>query len=250
MLIDPNAIVFAFALLFGGLALLAVFVLVIGERIFSKKSETYLAKVLVRCVAAYIDVSFVCFIFDIVWSGIDPAYISPILLALTYAPYTPVTAILTLIMGFAISAISFLTLEILLFGVFDFWRPMLLVVVVGFSYFFTFEAYFGGKTPGRLVLGLETMHESMSRSLSLKEASINAIGKCFLLLDLILGYFVYVFNSRSEELGQIRLTQQLAGAVTKDSYYKKPLTREKSDSFLIDDGSSGVKWWDDNDDEL
>ncbi|MHA1929249.1 MAG: RDD family protein [Candidatus Thorarchaeota archaeon] len=231
-MIDPNAFLFAIAIVFGGIALVIVFLIYISQR----------AKLRRRIVAMVVDIAFLRLVLDLVLGIFNPDYISLFIIAGTRFSLDPLVGLLYLVLSIGASVLSYLFFYIPFFGGFDFPNTALLVAIFGFLYFFVCDAFFEGKTMGRRILKLKTHHESKDRTFSFGEASINAIGKTFLILDLILGYLVSVFDSRNPELRQVRLTQKLARVVTIDPSVSIPSDGNNSQSFMRDNDESGVLW--------
>ncbi|MHA1948367.1 MAG: hypothetical protein ACXAAO_05755 [Candidatus Thorarchaeota archaeon] len=249
-MIDPSVWLILLAFIFGGVAIFIVFTIIIGQRISSKRADMYTPRLVIRTAAMFFDIIVLSFVFDIIWSLVIPGYISSLHAAIIVFPLNPLASLLGLIFSFVASVFSYLIFYLPIYGAFVFLNLMMPVVIFGFFYFFIFDAFFGGKTVGRRVLGLETLHESKKRTLTKSEASINAIGKVFLLLDLFLGFIASALDSRDPELRQVRLTQRLARAVTKDSYYTMSPDEEKLDSFLGEGDDRGTIWWDDNEESV
>ncbi|MGY5879481.1 MAG: hypothetical protein RTV31_04475 [Candidatus Thorarchaeota archaeon] len=120
-----------------------------------------------------------------------------------------------------------------------------LVAIGGFLYFFVFDTFLEGKTIGRFLLRLKTVHRSKKRTLSPGEASVNAIGKTFLLLDLFLGTLVSLADSNNRGIRQLRLSQKFARAVTMNIHYDMS-EEDNSQSFLREERDSGDLWLGDN----
>jgi hypothetical protein len=245
-LIDPSVWLILFAFIIGGVAIFIVFIVIIIGRVSSKRADNYVPRFLIRTAAMFFDIIVLSLIFDIIWGIVIPGYISSLHAAIIVFPLNPIASLLGLIFSFVASVFSYLIFYIPIYGALVFLNLMLPVAIFGFFYFFIFDAFFEGKTVGRRVLRLETLHESKERTLTKREASINSIGKVFLLLDLLLGFIASVFDTRDPELKQFRLTQRLAGAITKDTYYTSSPEEEKLDSFLGDGDDRGTIWWDDN----
>ena len=241
-MIDYDALLFALAILIGGIALFIVFIIYMSERVFSSPPDAYIAKLPGRIVAMIIDIAILRLAIDLVLGFFNPGYISLFSIAVTGFSINPFVGLLVLVSAIGASVYSYLFFYIPLFSVLDLSITSLLVAIVGFLYFFVFDAFFEGKTVGRFVLRLNTHHEGKDRALSFGEAGVNAIGKTFLLLDIILGCLVSIFDSRRRGLRQVRLTQKLARAVTIDSSFSIPPDANNSQSFLRDDNESGELW--------
>ena len=241
-MIDYDALLFALAILIGGIALFIVFIIYMSERVFSSPPDAYIAKLPGRIVAMIIDIAILRLAIDLVLGFFNPGYISLFSIAVTGFSINPFVGLLVLVSAIGASVYSYLFFYIPIFSVLDLSITSLLVAIVGFLCFFVFDAFFEGKTVGRFVLRLNTHHEGKDRALSFGEAGVNAIGKTFLILDLILGSLVSIFDSRKRGLRQIRLTQKLARAVTIDPSVSIPPDANNSQSFLRDDDKSGELW--------
>ncbi len=239
---DPNALLFAIAIVVGGIALLIVFLIYMSERVFSGQADEYIAKLPSRIIAMIVDIALLRLVIDLVLGIFNPGYFSYFGFAGTGFSINPLVGLLFLLLSIGASVFSYMFFYIPILGGFDYFSiPSVLVAIFGFLYFFIFDAFFEGKTVGRRVLRLKTRHESKDRSLSFGEAGVNAIGKTFLLLDLFLGGLVSIFDSRKPGLRQVRLTQKLARAVIIDPSVSIPSDGNNSRSFLRDDNDeSGV----------
>lgn len=233
-MIDPTIWLIILAFMFGGVAIVIVFVVIIVGRISSKKADNYVPRFLIRTAAMFVDIIVLSLIIDIVRGLLIPGYISSLHSAIIIFPLNPIASLLGLFFSLFAFAFTYLVFYFPISGYLIILNLTLPIALFSFIYFFIFDAYFKGRTLGRRILGLETLHESKKRTLTKREASINAIGKVFLLLDLLLGFFASFFDSRDPELRQVRLTQKLAGAVTKDTYYTMSPEEEKWDTFLGD----------------
>ncbi len=190
-----------------------------------------------------VDIAILRLVIDLVLPIFNPGYFSLFTSAVTVFSLNPLASLLIVVMAIGESVSSYLFFYIPFFyGVFGLSMTSVLVAIFGFLYFFVCDAFFEGKTVGRLILGLKTNHESKDRALSFGEAGVNAIGKAFLLLDLILGQLISVFDSRNPELKQVRLTQKLTRVVTIDPSVSIPSDGNNSQSFLKDDNDPGVLW--------
>lgn len=241
-MIDYDALLFALAILLGGMALFIVFLIYMSERVFSSPPDAYIAKLPGRIVAIIIDIAILRLVIDLVLGFFNPGYFSLFSVVGTGFSMNPFVGLLVLVSAIGASVYSYLFFYIPLFSALDISTTSILVAIFGFLYFFVFDAFFEGKTVGRFVLRLNTHHEGKDRALSFGEAGVNAIGKTFLILDIILGCLVSIFDSRKRGLRQIRLTQKLARAVTIDSSFSLPPDADNSQSFLRDDDKSGELW--------
>jgi len=241
-LIDPNAFLFAIAILFGGIALFIVLIVYLSSKAFSTQGEEYIAKLHGRIVSMIIDIAILRLVIDLVLIILNPGYISFFFLAGIGFSFNPLTGLLSVVLAIIESVSNYLFFYIAIFLGINLSITSLLVAIFGFLYFFIFDAFFEGRTLGRRVLRLKTLHESKDRTLSFGEAAVNAIGKAFLLMDLIFGFLMSVFDSRNPGLRQVRLTQKLARAVTIDPSVSIPSDGNNSQSFLRDDDKSGVLW--------
>lgn len=232
-MIDYNALLLAAAILLTGMALVIVFVIYISQRVGLRS----------RIVAMIVDIAIIRLVVDLVLAFLNPGYYSLFTSAVTVFSLNPLASLFIVVMAIGESVSSYLFFYISFFyGVFGVSMTSVLVAIFGFLYFFVCDAFFEGKTVGRRILKLKTHHESKDRALSFGEAGINAIGKAFLLLDLILGQLISVFDSRNPELKQVRLTQKLARVVTIDPSVSIPSDGNNSDPFLRDDDKSGELW--------
>jgi len=241
-LIDYDALLFAVAILFGGIALFIVLLVYLGTKAFSSQGDEYIAKLHGRIVSMIIDIAVLRLVIDLVLGILNPGYISLFFLAGSIFLLNPITSLLSVVLAIIESISNYLFFYIALIWGINISITSLLVAIFGFLYFFIFDAFFEGRTLGRRVLRLKTLHESKDRTLSFGEAAVNAIGKAFLLMDLIFGFVVSFMDSRNPGLRQVRLTQKLARAVTIDPSVRIPPDANNSQSFLRDDDKSGELW--------
>ncbi|TFH03833.1 MAG: hypothetical protein E4H14_15985, partial [Candidatus Thorarchaeota archaeon] len=169
-----------------------------------------------------------------------PGYISPIFFPALITSFIPLAIFAFVPFAIIMSLSSYLFFYIPLLGN-TFSGISLLVGIGGFLYFFVFDAFFEGKTVGRLLLRLKTVHSSKKRTLSPGEAVVNAIGKTFLLLDLFLGTLLSLADSHNRGLRQLRLTQRLASVVTMNIHYDMS-EENNSHSFPREESDSGAQW--------
>ena len=242
MLIDPNAFLFAIAILFGGIALFIVLLVYLSTNAFSSQGDEYIAKLHGRIVSMIIDIAVLRLVVDLVLGILNPGYISLFFLAVIGFSINPLVGLLSVVLAIIESVSNYLFFYIALIWGINISITSLLVAIFGFLYFFIFDAFFEGRTLGRRVLKLKTLHESKDRTLSFGEAAVNAIGKALLLIDLIFGFLVSLVDSRNAGLRQVRLTQKLARAVTIDPSVRIPSDGNNSQSFLRDDDKSGELW--------
>jgi len=241
-LIDPNAFLFVIAILFGGIALFIVLLVYLSSKAFSTQGEEYIAKLYGRIVSMIIDIAILRLVIDLVLAILNPGYISLFFLAGTIFSLNPIASLFSVVLAIIESISNYLFFYIAIFLGINISITSLLVAIFGFLYFFVFDSFFEGRTLGRRVLRLKTLHESKDRTLSFGEAAVNAIGKAFILMDLIFGFLVSLMDSRNPGLRQVRLTQKLARAVTIDPSVRIPSDGNNSQSFLRDDDKSGVLW--------
>jgi len=241
-LIDPNAFLFVIAILFGGIALFIVLLVYLSSKAFSTQGEEYIAKLYGRIVSMIIDIAILRLVIDLVLVILNPGYISLFFLAGTIFSLNPIASLFSVVLAIIESISNYLFFYIAIFLGINISITSLLVAIFGFLYFFVFDSFFEGRTLGRRVLRLKTLHESKDRTLSFGEAAVNAIGKAFILMDLIFGFLVSLMDSRNPGLRQVRLTQKLARAVTIDPSVRIPSDGNNSQSFLRDDDKSGVLW--------
>jgi uncharacterized RDD family membrane protein YckC len=79
-------------------------------------------------------------------------------------------------------------------------------------YFWIFEAYNNGQTPGKKIFKLRTVDAQSKKAITPTQAFLHVLGKeIFLLLDLIIALFINKVTP--EEQNTIRITQKLAGTV-------------------------------------
>ncbi|MHA1665801.1 MAG: hypothetical protein ACTSW7_00310 [Candidatus Thorarchaeota archaeon] len=241
-MIDPNAFLFVIAILFGGIALFIVLLVYLSSKAFSTQGEEYIAKLYGRIVSMIIDIAILRLVIDLVLAILNPGYISLFFLAGTIFSLNPIASLFSVVLAIIESISNYLFFYIAIFLGINISITSLLVAIFGFLYFFVFDSFFEGRTLGRRVLRLKTLHESKDRTLSFGEAAVNAIGKAFILMDLIFGFLVSLMDSRNPGLRQVRLTQKLARAVTIDPSVRIPSDGNNSQSFLRDDDKSGVLW--------
>ena len=236
---DPNALLFAIAIAFAGIALLVVLIIYISRSVFSAKADAHIASLPVRIGAMIIDITILRFIIEFVLIFVNPAYESAFSFLFRMFAITPIYSIIAMV-GLCLS--NYLFFYFPPFGVNYFFLVSLITAVFGFMYFFIFDAFFEGRTPGRFTLRLKTRHERKIRTLSAGEAVVNALGKTFLFLDIILGFLASICYSRKPELRQIRLSQKAAKAVTMYTSFDPQSYEEDSQSFLSDDNNDGELW--------
>ncbi|MFX0065445.1 MAG: zinc-ribbon domain-containing protein [Candidatus Hermodarchaeota archaeon] len=82
------------------------------------------------------------------------------------------------------------------------------VYILAFGYFFIFGAFFDGRTIGKIVLKIKSVSGKEERSLTLKEAAIDALAKSlFLAWDIIIGALLWA--RARDDRKQIRLVHRL-----------------------------------------
>ena len=82
------------------------------------------------------------------------------------------------------------------------------VTLASFLYFFLFEAFNKGQTPGKIALKIQTVDSESLGDLTPAQAAVNAIGKAFFLgLDIIIG-LVTREDKSAKEKNAIRFTQR------------------------------------------
>ena len=235
---DPNAFLFAIAIMFAGMALLAVLIIYVSGNVFKEKPDAYVASIPFRIGAMIVDITILRLIIEFLFVIVNPFYESPFAILFFAFGYNPIFSIIALI-GSCLSHYLFFYLPI---GLNYFFSVSLIVAIFGFMYFFICDAFLEGRTLGRFILRLKTRHERKIRTLSAGEAAVNALGKTFLFLDIMLGFLASICISRKPELRQIRLSQKAAGAVTMYSSFDPPSYEEDSDPFLGDENKDGELW--------
>jgi hypothetical protein len=243
MSIDPTTMLILLAILFGIIALfIAIIILIIRQGVKDQK-QVYHANLIARTIAVVIDISILRLLSEIVWLLLNPSYFSVMLYYLSYlrASFFVIPIFIMPLIGEVISYLIFFN-PLLGYGLLpSYFGASFLATLFGFFYFFTFDAFLKGKTPGRFLLRLETRHQSKERYLTKKEAYFNAVGKSFLLFDLILGVIAAVRDPRDDELKQVRFTQRLSGAVTKNAVFKEQETDVVTQPTPHEDDSEN-KW--------
>ena len=237
---DPNAFLIGFAILFGGIALIVVFIIHLSGRVYNTGPDKYVARLPSRIGAMMVDIAILHLVIELILIFLIPGYISPIFFPFLLTSSSPVAIFAFAIFAIVLSLSSYLFFYIPLLGN-TISVTSLLVGISGFLYFFIFDAFLEGKTVGRLLLRLKTLHQSKTRTLSPGEACVNAIGKTFLLLDLFLGTLVSLADSHNRGLRQVRLTQRLARVVTMNISYDLS-EGNNSQSFLREESDSGALW--------
>ncbi|RLI61946.1 MAG: hypothetical protein DRO88_12420 [Promethearchaeia archaeon] len=110
-----------------------------------------------------------------------------------------------------VSVIGFALGKNWIFGMGTHWSDSIPGVIFGFLYFFLFEAYNHGQTPGKMLLKIKTVDSKTFGDISLQQAVIHSIGKnLFLIIDLILALFMKEKPEDAQEENRIRFTQRLA----------------------------------------
>jgi len=238
-LIDYDALLLAIALLYAIIAIVIVIIIYINKILYKTSSDRYVSGLLVRIGAAIIDITILRLIIEVLLIIANPTQGSPILFLFVYFPLNPIYFPF-MIIGTCLS--SYLFFYIPLFGGSFFSLPSLLIAIISFLYFFVCDAFLGGRTIGRFIMRVKSIHESKTRVLHVEEACITAVGKTFLLLDLSLGFMVAICYSKNPGLRQIRLSQRVAGAVTMSTSFDPQSAEEISDPFLKDDSTGGELW--------
>jgi hypothetical protein len=204
------------ALMFASLAVTIVVIMVIGARVSKGLSDDYYAPILVRLVALLFDILILRILAELLWSVLVPNYNSYMFASFIYLP---VSFMLTLFAAGA-GVVTYLIPYFPILGMMAPLEPSLLSMLLGFFYFFLFDAFYNGRTIGRVFMKIETQHESENRRLTYREAYYNAVGKSFILVDIIVGQIASMRSSSVDGKKQVRYTQKLAGIVTKDSMYR------------------------------
>jgi hypothetical protein len=240
MAFDPNAFLIAIALSFAIIAFLIVLVIYISERLYKTKADPYVSSLPARVISAIVDIVILVLLIELLLTAANPSYNSIILFHFDSFFVNPSLNIL-MIVGICLS--SYLFFYIPLFGASIFSITSLLITIFSFLYFFVCEAFLGGRTIGRFIFRVKTLHESKSRSIFAKEALILAIGKTFLLLDLAFGFMGAICYTHNSRLRQIRLSQRVAGTITvSTSFDFESIEEDDSDSFLNEDGKKWEGW--------
>lgn len=235
--IDSDALLIGFAVFFGGIALSCVFIIHLSESIYNKEPDKYIARLPSRFAAILIDIAILRLALELILIFLIPGYVSPIFFPAAFISLNPLSISAFAIVAIILSLSSYLFFYILILGN-AFSLTSILVGLSGFLYFFVFDAFLEGKTIGRYLLRLKTLHQSKTRTVSPGEACVNAIGKTFLLLDLFLGALLSLADSHNRGLRQFRMTQRLARAVTIDIHYDMSKV-DNSEPFLQDESGTG-----------
>ncbi|MHA2423753.1 MAG: RDD family protein [Candidatus Thorarchaeota archaeon] len=216
-MIDPTTMLILLAIIFGGFALVVVLIVYALRRITQQRSGEYYATLSVRAIAVFIDISVLRILSEIIWQFIDPSYYSTILQSFYMLLYVLYAGYVFLVL--ALGVLSYLVIYVPFFSILVPPWPALFAVLLGFFYFFSFEAFFKGRTLGRLLMKIETRPENQDRQITFREAYYNALGKTFLLVDIILGG-LSSYRSGFNEKHQERYTQRLAHVVTADRTFQ------------------------------
>jgi len=241
-LIDPNVFLLAFAILFGGIALVIVFLIFLSERVFNTEADEYIVKLPSRILAMIVDIAIFSLVIELLLIILIPGYVSLFLIPFIFPSVNPLVTLMAVFVFIGVSVSSFLVFYMTFIGGVGFSLTSILVAITGFLYFFVFDAFLEGRTVGRRVLRLKTLHKSKNRTLSVGEAAVNAIGKTFLLLDLFLGTLVSMYENRNNGLRQVRLTQKLAGVLIVKTSLSNLSNGSISLGFLQDDNDPGALW--------
>jgi len=233
---DPDAFLIGFAIVVAGAALLVVFIVLASDKFSKSEAPPYVSQWPARVGAMIVDITIISLLVELLVTTANPSYDSLILSLFIVFLFNPL-AITLFIVAFCLS--SFLFFYMSFFSVTGYSLASILMAIISFLYFFIFEAFFEGKTVGRFIFRLKTLHESKIRSLRVDEAGINAIGKTFLLIDLLIGFLVINGQSR---LRQIRLSQRAAGAITVSISFEPQLLEDKSGSILEDESTKSDGW--------
>ncbi len=240
-MIDPTTILILIAILLGGFALVIVLIIYVIKNITRQRSGEYYAKFNTRIFAVLIDISILRMLSEFVWQVIDPTYYSFILQSIYMSVFSLFSAAIYTFFALALGVLSYLVIYVPLFSIMVPPWPSLLAVLFGFFYFFVFEAFFKGKTLGRLLMRIETQSEDQGRKITIKEAYYNALGKTFLLVDLILGGLLS-YKRGLNPTHKERYTQRLARVVTVDLTYQ--LAQGETTEHISKPGDTEEKdWW-------
>lgn len=238
-MIDYDAWLLAFALAFTIIAILIVSIIYVNERLYKASPDRYVSRFLARTAAAIIDITLLRLLIEFLLIAANPSYESIILILFSAIPVNPLYIPFTIV---ATCLSSYLAFYIPLFGGTILFPTSFLVAIISFLYFFLCNAFLGGKTIGRYIARVKSIHKSKIRILSIEEACIISVGKTFLLLDLFLGFMAAICFTDKPELRQFRLSQRIAGAVTMSISFDPNSHEGISDPFLDDDSTKSDGW--------
>lgn len=225
---DPNAFLFAIALAFAIFALFIVVIVYSTETLFKERAAPYVSNFIPRFGAVIIDITIMRHIVELLLIIANPSYTSFLYFFYAYLYLNPIFFPF-MVVGTCLSTYLFFYIPI--FGGTIFTLTSILIAIVGFLYFFIFEAFLGGRTIGRFIFRLKTVHESRTRTLRFEEACINTIGKTFLFLDLVFGFIMAIISGHDPSIRQVRFSQRVSGAVTMKTSFDPQSAMNISDPF-------------------